>query len=357
MKQWLKFFGLAFFSDKIAAEARRHGYRNLLFAFLLAFAFFLTGYMCADVVPFAFHYGNSAEFRRFTESAFSETGIELTVEDGCVRAQERVNTFTNAADADKYSSGGYGLIVDTRPANTPIVYSRFAVSSGGDKISYEEYLTLSDLQKKEYTVETVYTDEELVGGGQTENAPVLRDYYYNEYVLKVKSDYLYIFGDFIYGSFETDAGVRVSFGGLCANAKDGKVSDAGEFIKDVYYGSVSYTFTSYFLNAMMQLPLAAMIVVFAAVVTMAVGKALKCGDLSSFGVSVKTVGSFVWFSALLTGVVAFALGFWAGSARAYALMLPVFAAIIFIRSATALAPAVRKRKKELINKGNEEEDK
>ena len=358
MKRWLKFFGLSFFSDKISAEAGKHGYRNLLLAFVLAFAFFLTGFLCADVVPFSFHYGNAAAFKEFAESAFSEEGVTLAVENGLVKADARVNTFTDEADAEKYSSGGYGLIVDTRPSKTPIEYTRSAVSADGKEISYEDYLALSEADRKKYTVQTVYTDKELVGGEKTENAPVLRDYYYNEFVLKAKKDYLFVFGDFIYGSFKTDSGVRISFGGLCSAAKDGTVRDAGKFIEDIYYGSVSYAFTSYFLNAMMQLPLAALIVVFAAVVTMAAGKALKCKAFNSFGASVKTVGSFVWVSALITGLAAFALGFAAGSTKAYSLMLPVFAAIILIRTAVALGLAVRRQRKEtLIIENQEEEDK
>lgn len=357
MKQWLKIFGLSFFSNKCAAEAGKRGYGNLLLAFALAFVFLLTGFLCADVVPFSFHYDNASEFVRFADRAFSEDGAVLTVENGCVKSAMRINTFTDEADAEKYSSGGYGLIVDTRPANTPIEFSRTVTSENGVEISYEEYLALSEGDKKKYTVETVYTDKELTDGAQTENAPVLRDYYYNEFVLKVSKDYLYVLGDIIYGSFKTDAGVRISFGGLCSNAKEGAVRDAGEFIKDVYYGSLNYAFTSYFLNAMMLLPLAVLIALFVAVVAMSAGKALKCKALNSFGGSVKTVGAFVWVSGLITGLTAFALGFAVGSAKAYSLMLPVFAAVLLIRTGITLALTVRKqRKTEALIKENEEEE-
>lgn len=413
MKKWLKFFGLSFFSDKIAGEAPRHGYRNLLLALVLAFLFFFAGFLSADVVPFSCHYKKAGKFGQFVDAAFSKDdmrhGIALTVEKGCLKAafgkqtpsEEKIaNTYTDQSAAAEYAVNGYQLIVDTRPATTPVVFTQVGVSSDGEKISYEQYRSLSETEKQKYTLNTEYTDEEMVltdektslfedflkndeqatekygvlqeeKSGLTEEGyrkrlyalyvryyyrnvtsvlasaevPVLRDYYYANYILKYKTDYLYIFSDIVYGSFATDAGVRVNFGGFTSTLQDGAVGDAGELIKAVFYGGTGYALTSYFLNTMMQLPLLAVVLLLIALLVWAAGKLSKCVSVGTFGECVKTVGSFLWFSAFLTGLVAFAFGFLIGGAKAYSLMLPVFSLVLLVRSAVNAVPKIIKEKK------------
>ena len=413
MKQWLKFFGLSFFSDKIAGEAPRRGYRNLLLAFVLAFLFFFAGFLGADVVPFSSHYKRAGKFGQFVGAAFSKddqvNGIALTVEKGCVKAavgkqtpseKKITNTYTDNSAAAIYSVNGYHLIVDTRPATTPVVFTQVGVSRSGEKISYEQYRLLSETERQEYTLNTEYTDEEMILNGENtslfeeflkndENAaekygalqeekggiteekyrtrlyalyvryyyqnvtsvlpssevPVLRDYYYNNFILKYKTDYLYIFGDIVYGSFATDAGVRVSFGGYASAVRDGAVEDAGELIREVFYGGTGYALTAYFLNTMMQLPLLAVILLLIALLVWGAGKLSKCVSVGTFGECIKTVGAFLWFSAFITGLAAFAFGFLVGGSKAYSLMLPVYSLILIIRSAVYVIHKIIKEKK------------
>lgn len=414
MKQWLKFFGLSFFSDNIAGGAPRRGYRNLFLALVLAFLFFFAGFLCADVVPFFSHYKRAGKFGQFVDAAFSRddevNGIALTVEGGRMKAavggqtpseEKIVNTYTDQSAAAKYVLNGYQLIVDTRPATTPVAFTQVAVSGSGEKIPYEQYRALSETERQGYTLNTEYTDEEMIIDGEkaaayeeflkndeqaaekygelqekksglseeeyrtqlyslyvryyyqgvtsviaSSEVPVLRDYYYRNFILKYQTDYLYIFGDIVYGSFATDSGVRVSFGGYASTVRDGAVGDVGELIRSVFYGGTGYALTSYFLNSMMQLPLIAIVLLLIALLMWGAGKLTKCVSVGTFGECVKTVGAFLWFTAFLTGLSAFALGFLVGGTKAYSLMVPVFSLILLVRSAVyAIRKIVKEKKK------------
>lgn len=400
MKQWIKFFGLSFFSDSVSREAPRRGYLNLLLSAVLAFLLFFTGYLCAAVVPFSHHYASAGNFRKFVDAAFGEDAadnkrIVLIVQNGRVDSysdyahsdRKTVNTYANEADKKLYSVNGYNLIVDTRSATTPVVFTQVGVSKSGERISYDEYRLLSETEKEKYSLVTEYTDEEVVVDGKaaaqfekflkndeeaaesyqtlqneksgisgeeyrsrlfelyvsrfysnvgsvstSSKVPVLRDYYYVNYVLEGQIENLYIFEDIVYGSFVTDSGVRLTFGGNVSGIPDGSVTDIGEFIKSVFYSSVNRSVSSYFLNAMLQLPLIAIIPFIIALLAWGAGKLWKCNGLESFGGCVKAVWAFVWFSAFVTGLAAFVIGFFAGGSIAYSLMLPIYAAVLAVRS-------------------------
>ena len=55
MRGWLKFFGLSFFSDKIAKEAKIRGVFNCVLGFVLALLFIFCGVLASNAVPFYTH--------------------------------------------------------------------------------------------------------------------------------------------------------------------------------------------------------------------------------------------------------------------------------------------------------------
>lgn len=395
MKNWFKTFGLSFFSDRIAGEAAKYGFAIIFLSLLLSFVFFMTGYYAADVVPFSTHYGNAQSYRQFIDGAFTDGGISFSIVDGKAVSEYKVNTYAAEEDGQKYAANGYNLIVDTRPSDTLIEFTQVAVRDEAE-LDYETYLGLSDTDKRNYKLETRYSDKELeltdeavstyaayladnedakeryealdknaadygkqvyymyvkyyyssVGSVYgSSKAPALRDYYYNNYVTNGNSCYLYLFGDMIAGSFKTDKGVPVVFGGYFTKCGDGEVKNVHSFIKDVYYDTAGYTFTSYFVSAMSQLPMLIFIPLLIGLIMWAAGKAVKNGWVKSFSGCYKIVGSFVWFAALLTALITFVCGFFTVARRLYALMPVMFLAVLVIRTVVyCTVVAVKNRKR------------
>lgn len=324
-----------------------------------------------------------------------------------------VNTYTDEGDKELYVKNGYNLIVDTRQATTLICVDQYAVKKDGDEeISYDEYLALVSSAKENYDLKTRYSDEELevtaeliekceayfnetsdenharynaeavasynsLKENKSENygeelyylyvkyyytdmksamanakAPVLRDYYYNNFITG-KSHYFYVFGDMCGGSFETDGGLPVVFGGYFLKSADGAVvTDAAEaksqidgFIKGIYYATAQYTATSYFVSAISQLPMLIFIPIILGLIAWAASRIVKNGWDKSFSGNYKTVNAFVWFSALVTGLLTFVLGFVASAQKLYVLMPWIFALILLVRTAAfCIDMTIRKRK-------------
>lgn len=408
LRERIKFFGLSYFSDKIARTAADFGFGTLFLALVLSFLFFLCGYMAADTVPFAVHYENAGSYKEFINNAFSEGGISLSVKNSLVCADSRINTYADGGDKAVYAMNGYDLIVDTRPSDMLIEFTQVAVK-GGTEISYESYLALSAAEKNGYKLETRYTDKELVvssafvekitvyldgicAEGSLEynakaaaaygklkeekanysedeygkqlyylyvrfyyasvssvyydaQAPVLRDYYYRNYIAANKAYYFYLFDGMCAGSFKTDGGVPVVFGGYFNKCADGAVDDVGGLIKTAFYDTVSYTFGSYFMGAVMQLPYLIFIPLILALLLWGVGKAVKNGWEKTFSGCFKTVSAFIWFSGFLTALVTFVCGFFVSAKLMYSYMPLIFGLLLLIRTIIFCITAVISKRK------------
>lgn len=377
MKGWIKFFGLSFFSDKIATEAVKRGFSSIALALLLSFIFFLFGYYGADVAPFAARYDGAESYKQFISNGFSKLDIEI--KDGKASSEKKINSYISDGE---YSVNGYNLIIDTRPSQTLIKFTQVAVN-GEIELSYEEYLNVSGKEKEQYKIQTRYTDtpleitEEDVKTYEkflSENsdaqkgfsaldknaddydlqlyylyvkyyyssvssvlvgakAPVLRDYYYRNYILNGNAYYFYVFDNMIAGSFKTDGGVPVVFGGYLNKCTDGRIGDIHSFIKDAYYSTAGYTFTSYFVSAISQLPALIFIPLILALIMWGIGKAVKDGWEKTYGGCFKIVNSFVWVSALITAIVTFVCGWFAPPRLMYSLMPVIFGGVLLIRTA------------------------
>lgn len=395
LSERIKFFGLSYFSDKIARTAAGFGFGTLFLALVLTFLFFLCGYMAADTVPFATHYESAGQYKEFINYAFSEGGTSLSIESKRARADRHINTYADDGDKAEYAMNGYDLIVDTRPSDMLIEFTQVAVK-GGTEIGYESYLALTEAEKSDYKLETRYTDKELIittalvekitgylngisAEGSTgynakaaaaygklkeekanyseeeygkqlyylyvqfyyssvasayysAKAPVLRDYYYRNYIVANKAYYFYLFDEMCAGSFKTDGGVPVVFGGYFNKCADGEVDDIGGLIKTAFYDTVGYTFGSYFMGAVMQLPYLIFIPLILALLLWGVGKAVKNGWEKTFSGCFKTVNAFIWFSGLLTALLTFVLGFFVSAKLMYSYMPLIFGVLILIRT-------------------------
>lgn len=414
MKRWIKFFGLGFFSDDIAKDAPKFGFVSVFLALFLSFLFIMFGFFGSDVVPFGTHYGNAAQYKEFIRSAFDDFG--LTIEDGRGVSGKLINTYTDEADAAAYKKNGYQLIVDTRPSDTLIEFEEVAFK-GENKIGYEEYLALGTQAQKEYQLAVGFTDELLeitsddtqkhvayleeisketsdrynkdgaedylklkedkdkYGGGEYAKelyylyvkyyytnvgsiyggakAPVLRDYYYSNYITKGNAFYFYVFDELCAGSFETDGGVPVVFGGYLNKCADGKVTDIDGLIVQTYYGTVGSTFVSYFVSAMSQLPILIFVPFLLGAFMWLAGKAVRDGWDKSFAGCYKTVSAFVWASALITSLIVFIGGFFTSARLMYNVIPLLFGGVLLIRTIIFCTVTTVKNRKRLAQSRQE----
>jgi len=420
IKEWLKTYGLGFFSDKIAKDAPKFGFAGVFLSLLLSFLFVLFGYYGADVAPFSTHYDNAESYKEFIHSAF-DNEVELTIENHTGKSGKIINTYTNEEDG-KYKKNGYNLIIDTRPSDTLIEFEQVAIRGGNgeNKISYEDYLELGDNAQKDYKLAVGFTDKlleitpemtekytaylEQASDGSSakydkkcaedykklkdskanyseENyakelyylyvkyyysgvssvysnakAPVLRDYYYANYVTKGNAYYFYVFDDMCAGSFETDSGVPVVFGGYFRKCADGKVTDIDKLITDIYYATAGNMFASYFASAMSQLPFIIFIPLVFGLLIWGIGKAVKDGWEKSFAGCYKTVSVFVWISALITALVLLIGGYITSARLLYKFIPVIFGGILLIRTAIYCTVSAVKNRKPLADSRQENND-
>lgn len=172
MINWIKFFTLGFFSDKITAQAPHRKYYSPLAALLIAFLLFVAVIIAADFVPFSLYYNKAEDFRAAVYSAFAGDGkaqIKLKVANGKITAEKDgvfvsdkvINSFN---EEDKsYCVNGYNLVVDTRPMTS---FDEFEAEFDGGSITAEKYREMTPTAKKNCSVKIILTDRvrELDGG-------------------------------------------------------------------------------------------------------------------------------------------------------------------------------------------------
>lgn len=404
IKKWARFFGASFFSNRAAGDAPKFGFVGVFLSLLLAVLFIAYGYYGGTVAPFAMHYDHAGQYQEFIHSAF-ENGLELNVENQMAKSDKIINTCTADEDRAAYGKNGYNLIVDTRPSDTLIFFEQAAFRDD-EKISYEEYLALSDEAKKEYKLAVGYTDEVLeitpemsqkheayleeisletsenykksaaedygklkaskesydaeaygkelyylyvkyyysnVGSMYGTKAPVLRDYYYANFIAAGNAYYFYVFDNMCAGSFKTDSGIPVVFGGYFNQSADGQVADINGLIKQSYYDTAGYTFLSYLVSGITQLPMLLLIPLIFAAMMWGLGKTMEDGWEKSFAGCYKIVHSFVWMSALLTALAVFAGGFFTAAQAMYRYIPVIYGGMLLIRTVVFCIMSAMKR--------------
>ncbi|MBQ7391392.1 MAG: hypothetical protein IJV73_01785 [Clostridia bacterium] len=368
------------------------------------------------MLPFSAHYDLSADFSATVHSLLANPDvskrIDVEVQDGRLKIKKHggeytehilINTFENDVDKQNYSTNGYNVIVDSRPANTLAEVEAYCVSNDGKntEISYQDYLTLSDVARLNFDFQLRYTgnelvfDDEVVEGYRayvdglsdenraatqkyardlaenaitkseynraiyelyftnyypeitayesTSKVPLLRNYYYHQYIKEGIDHYLFIFDDYMAGSFETDSGISRSFYGFYGNVENGILvqeeveSDKANKAADVFikksFGSVApLTLYSHAMNVFSLIPIIALMPM---VVTLLAYSILKlCGieSVSSLGATFKIVGSYVWFSAVISAVLAVLTSFFVQGNILTVLPLLLFFVTLAVRS-------------------------
>ena len=420
MKKWFKFFSLSFFSHQTSKEGIKRGYTNVFLAFVLALAFLFGGFVGAEMLPFGVHYNNSSDFAATVRSVFANADINKRViaeiSNGDLKVKKQggeyaesllISTLERDEDKISYSVNGYDVVVDTRPADTLAEVEAYCVSNDGKntEISYQEYLTLSDVARLNFDFRLRYTGKELVLSDEsvakyreyvdgisdenkakteqlvidladnkitkneynrdiyklyftnyypdishyesTSEVPLLRNYYYHRYISKGINNYLFIFDDYMAGSFRTDDGIDVQFYGFYSNMKDGALVAEGASLTEANESADSFIKGSFranwFLNVYAQImntvslaPFLALMLMVATLLAYSVLKLCGTESVASLGAMLKIVGSFTWFSGAVSAVFAIMIAFFVKrgiiSALSFALFFAVLAAraVIFV---------------------------
>ena len=296
-----------------------------------------------------------------------------------------VSTIDSAADRETYQTAGYDLVVDSRPADTLAAFEAYCVSNDGEntEITYAEYLTLSEVArlnfdfKLRYTGEALTLTEEAIAGylayladkggdaakaaneraealargeisseeygraiyeayfaayypditayESTSAVPLLRNYYYHEYIAKGEERYIFIFDDYLTASFVTEGGRTVSFYGFYTDLADGVIlpaeaseSEAREladgFIREAFGAVLPLNIYAGGVNTLSLLPYMALMLTVSALLAYSLMR-LRGIEEATLGGMLKVVGSFSWFSGLISGLLTLALSFFADVGR------------------------------------------
>ena len=314
-----------------------------------------------------------------------------------------VNTLENDVDRQNYSKNGYSVVVDLRPADTLAEFEAYYVSNDGKEltITYEEYLSLSEVAKLNFDFKLKYTGKELTLGDEliesykayldsmegdaqlsiqvlssklsaneitkteynraiyevyfvnyypeitayesTSKVPLLRNYYYHQYISQGMEKYLFIFDDYMTASFETRGGINVSFYGFYDNIDDGAIvtegatlSEANEmtddFIRDSIHSIAPITAYAYAMNVFSLIPFIALMPFVVTLLAYSILKLRGIGSVTYFGATFRILGSYVWFSSFISAVITVLLSFFLQQNIITSLPLVIFFITLVIRS-------------------------
>lgn len=314
-----------------------------------------------------------------------------------------VNTFAKDTDKQSYSVNGFNAVVDLRPSDTLAEVEAYYISNDGKNtvISYEDYLTLSDVARLNFDFCLRYTGNaleltdsmvedyrEYLDGlgdeikGETEKlsselaenkitkteynrsiyqlyftnyypeitkyentskVPLLRNYYYHQYVSEGENNYLFVFDDYMMGSFLTESGTEVVFYGFYSDLENGALITDGasheeacelvdDFIKDAFFANWFLNAYAHAMNMFSFMPFIALMLMVATLLSYSLLKLLGVESVSSLGAMLKIVGSFVWVSGLSSAVFAVVIGFFVKRNLISALSLVLFFVVLVARS-------------------------
>lgn len=410
MKSWLKYFGLSFFSDKIAKEAVRRSMLNFLLGFVLSLVFIFCGVLAANTLPFRTHYNKASQFKAFVRTAFEN--VNLTIKDGRASADKVVNTLPA-----EISAKGYKLVIDTRPSSAFDDFEAYCTPKEGDgEISYEDFLALPEEERDKYDFKIRYTPNELILteeltathekylstvqdesvsakyaeiSGKKDSlsaeeygesvyllylkayypdltkyvknsAPLLRNYYYLNYLNKAAfSEYLFVFDNALIGSFKTDGGLKTSFygvyDGMSEKVVNGENSDG--FLKQAFDKALPMMANVYAMNILRFLPFIALMPIILALAMWGVMHYLKVDvKFRRLTTCIKIEGGYLAFSSLVTALTVFVCGFFvSGSVLNYLPLILLFAILLIRTVVYIVMEKINKDKSKLKGKPIEKE--
>ena len=314
-----------------------------------------------------------------------------------------INTFENDADRENYSANGYNVVVDLHPADTLAEIEAYCVSNDGKNqiISYSDYLTLSEVARLNFDFKIRYTgkalelsdefvesyrvyveglsaeskaqtdslngeleankitkDEygraiyelyfvnyypEITSYESTSKVPLLRNYYYHEYISQGVKNYLFIFDDYMTASFETKGGAAMSFYGFFSNMKDGvlvakdaTVEEANKAVDEFMLNSINsiapLTLYAHAMNIFSLIPFIALMPLIVTLLAYSVLKLWNIESITSFGGVFKIIGSYTWFSGVISALLTVIVAFFVNSEIISALPLVLFFVALTVRS-------------------------
>lgn len=412
MKKWIRFFGGSFFSNKISKEAARHGYSSVFLALLLTFAFLWVGYVGADMLPFSSWYNSSADFQETVHALLANSDeskrVEIEILNGGLKFKTDtdgvlVNTFENSDDKKNYSINGYQVVVDSRPADALAEIIAYCVSNDGKEtiISYDDYLTLSEVARLNFDFKLRYTGNELIlddgsvasyreyldglseeikletqkladelASGKISNSeysraiyelyftnyypaiteyestskvPLLRNYYYHQYIKEGQDKYIFIFDDYLAGSFKTASGIDISFYGFYTDLENGTLiadkvdmakanAAADDFIKKSYGAIAPLSIYAHAMNVFSLIPFIALMPMVITILAYSIMKLRGVESIKTVGAAFKIVGSYTWAAALISAVINMLASFLVAPSVLAVLPLLIFFVVLAIRA-------------------------
>ena len=334
-----------------------------------------------------------------------EDGLLRATADGETVFGAAIDTFLSEDDKIAYSVGGFDLVVDTRDAMAYDDFEAYCVSlSDGSVISYEDYLGFAESQKSNYEFKIRYTlrevdlsDEKtadrenfLIGKGgsaaeesaelkrklssgeidevgykngvwvlfvknyypdlsqweKTSSAPLVRNYYYHNYALEGKTDYLFVFSDSLVCSYRTADGKTERFYGFYDKLPVGTVTDGDEFVKTAFLSSVRLSEYVYLMNVMRFLPLYVIMPLVAVIISFLVIRIGERERARKFSDVLKIVSTFIFWSAVVAAIVTFGLTLVFGRDLIFTIISVCYFCVLMIRSIVWFAADIAKRKAE-----------
>ena len=329
-----------------------------------------------------------------------------------------VNTFENESDRENYSKNGYNVVVDLHPADTPAEFEiRFVSNNGKDlTLTYEEYSLLNAVEKLYFDLELTYTGKALELNDETVEAyrttleglnseikpeidswandlasnkitrseynraiyelyfanyypditayessskiPLLRNYYYHQYISRGAENYVFIFDDYVTASFETKDGTEVSFYGFYDDMADGAIVASGasqseanravdDFVKQSILSVAPLTLYAYAMNVFSLIPFFSLIPLVVVLLAYSILKLMGVENIKTFGTAFKILGSYVWVSAFISAVTTVVAAFFVPSNIVTALPPVIFFIVLAIRSMIFAVREARAHMKQL----------
>lgn len=341
MKEWLQFTFLGFFSKKFSYKGRERKFVNVLlsyFLFALLFPLFLA---LGSINSFSFHLNNDSILKEAVNNIFANENTALRIpyhlENHKLSSELIINTFDNEGDAI-YKYKDFNLIFDTRDQNT--TYDDFTLSAkdkAGNEIAYtpkmigdnnysfefyysgkvldvlakqtdyENYLESissidspnynkfaksdydslkakkdslpeQDYGNKIYELYVAYYYPNLIDLGCASAIPLLRGYYYSQFISqKISTNSIMVFDNMIIINYINSSKQNFVFdgylsvtGGTITTDKDASVevakSNIHKLLNKTFQGGFALNFTVYFVNLFRLTPIPLLFVILFALI-------------------------------------------------------------------------------------------
>ena len=225
-----------------------------------------------------------------------------------------------------------------------------------------------EITEEQYAVEiyTLYAKNYYPSYSRIESygaAPTLRTYYTQAELIQNEDKYLILLDDTFICSFTTANGITVNFAGYYMGVSDGVVSAKGmstqdaranidKFVKQCFAGSGGLIFFVYIVNIFNVFLLLIAIILILALIVFACSRLLRLEFGRNYFGAVKTVGSYLFYSALIAFVSAFILSFFYARGTVFPVIEIVFVCVLALRTVIRIVTEiVRKNKSGAIESG------